>query len=201
MVLTIKGMELPMHNPQAYHGLGLGYATAPRGACHNAANYHLEIGSVFYPELGLDGPFGEKSSQGKAFLSARGQDFAMLENAACLCMFDAVNFSVTQVVQALASITGFPYTVEEITQIGERLWQLKHGLNILMGATAEDDRLPRRLLQPLEDGPAAGSVPDMPLMLSEFYALRDLDARGYPSKERLHHLGLDDLFQRISSRK
>jgi aldehyde:ferredoxin oxidoreductase len=198
MVLTVKGMELPMHNPQAYHGLGLGYATAPRGACHNAANFHLEVGSVFYPELGLEGPFEEKSSQGKAFLSARGQDFAMLENAASLCMFDSVNYSVTQVVQAMASITGFPYTVEEIIQIGERLWQLKHGINLLLGATSQDDRLPGRLLQPLEDGPAAGSVPDMELMLREFYALRDLDARGIPSSERLQSLGLDDLSLRLS---
>jgi aldehyde:ferredoxin oxidoreductase len=193
ILLTVKSMELPMHNPQVYHGLGVGYATAPRGACHNAANFHLEVGSVFYPELGLEGPFEERSSQGKAFLSARAQDFAMVENAACLCMFDAANYSVTQVVQALAAITGFPYTVEEITQIGERLWQLKHGINLLMGATVKDDRLPQRLLQPKDDGPAAGSVPGMELMLREFYMLRDMDSHGYPSSKRLLNLGLDDL--------
>ena len=199
MVLTVKGMELPMHNPQAYHGLGCGYATAPRGACHNAANFHLELGSVFYPELGLPGPFEEKSSQGKAFLSARGQEFAMVENSASLCMFNTVNYTVTQVTQALAAITAFPYTVEEIIIIGERLWQLKHGINLLLGATPADDRLPKRLLIPLEDGPAAGSIPDMELMLREFYELYTLDSRGYPSRERLGNLELDYLAQRLYS--
>ncbi len=125
----------------------------------------------------------------------------MLENAASLCMFGTVNYTVTQVIQALTAITGFPYTLEEIIQIGERLWQLKHGINLLMGATSKDDRLPKRLLHPLEDGPAAGSAPDMELMLREFYALRDLDSRGYPSEERLHSLGLDDLSQLLSTKK
>jgi len=198
MVLTIKGMELPMHNPQAYHGLGCGYATSPRGACHNAANFHLELGSVFYPELGLPGPFEEKSSIGKAFLSARSQDYAMVENSLSLCIFDTVNYTVTEAIQALSAITGFPYTLEEIIQAGERLWQLKHGINLLFGATSADDRLPKRLLKPLEEGPAAGSVPDIDLMLREFYELRDLNARGYPSRARLENLGLNDLADRLS---
>ena len=50
-----------------------------------------------------------------------------------------------------------------------------------------------RLMEPLEDGPTAGSVPDMGLMLAEFYALRGLDADGRPAHSRLEQLGLLDL--------
>lgn len=192
-VLTVKGLEVPMHSPRAYHGLGLGYATAPRGACHNAANCYLEMGAVFYPELGVEGPFVERSSEGKALVSARGQDYACVLNAASFCMFNSFNYTVVQTAQALAAVTGFPYTVEEIACIGERLWHLKHGLNLLFGATASADRLPKRLLKPLTDGPTAGSVPDMERMLREFYALRGLDEQGKPAVAVLERLGLADL--------
>ncbi len=191
--VTVKGLEVAMHSPRTYHGLGLGYATAPRGACHNAANVYLMMGGVLYPELGVEGGLPDQSSEGKAFVSAVGQDYACIQNAASFCMLNNLNFTVTQVVEALAAVTGAPYTVEEISRAGERLWQLKHGINVLLGATAADDRLPPRLLEPLEDGPTAGSAPDMALMLPEFYALRDLDAEGRPSRGRLEKLGLKDL--------
>ncbi len=191
--ITVKGLEVAMHSPRAYHGLGIGYATAPRGACHNAANVYLEMGGVRYPELGVEGGLPEQSSEGKAFTSAVGQDVAAVQNAASFCMLNNINFTATQMAEALAAVTGFPYTVAEIAQAGERLWQLKHGINLLLGATAADDRLPPRLMEPLEEGPTAGSVPDMDLMLAEFYALRGLDADGRPARSRLEQLGLLDL--------
>jgi aldehyde:ferredoxin oxidoreductase len=108
-----------------------------------------------------------------------------------------MNYTAPQVAQALAAVTGLPFTVEELVETGERLWQIKHGINLLLGATAADDRLPERLLEPLEEGPAAGSVPDMTLMLAEFYAHRALDATGHPDMSRLRKLGLEDLATRL----
>ncbi len=191
--VTVKGLELAMHSPRAYHGLAIGYATAPRGACHNAANVYLMMGGVLYPELGIEEGLPEQSSEGKAFLSAVGQDYACIQNAASFCMLNSLNLSPAEMAEALAAITGAPYTVAEISQAGERLWQLKHGINLLLGATAADDRLPSRFLQPLAEGPTAGSAPDMTRMLAEFYALRDLDAAGRPARARLEPLGLHAL--------
>ena len=199
MAITVKGLEVSMHSPRAYHGLGIGYATAPRGACHNAAHVYLLMGSAFYPELGLEGPFDERSSEGKAEVSARGQDYAGVLNAASFCMLNNMNYSVTHVVDALNAVTGFGYTVEELAALGERLWQLKHGINLLLGATAADDCLPGRLMQPLADGPAADSAPDMALMLPEFYAFRHLDAVGSPSGDRLRTSGLGELARRLNA--
>ncbi len=76
---------------------------------------------------------------------------------------------------------------------------LKRGLNNLMGVTSADDRLPKRILTPQSEGPAAGSVPDMDLMLKEYYKLRGLDAQGRPLKEKLLSLGLSDLAARLYS--
>ena len=77
------------------------------------------------------------------------------------------------------------------------MWQLKRGLGNLMGIRAADDRLPQRILTPLREGVVAGSVPDMELMLKEYYRLRALDAEGRPTKDKLHSLGLWELAARL----
>ncbi len=44
-------------------------------------------------------------------------------------------------------------------------------------------------------GPTEGSVPDMDLMLKEFYELRGLNDDGVPKREILERHGLADLAQ------
>ena len=63
----------------------------------------------------------------------------------------------------------------------------------LFGARAEDDRLPRRLMTPVEDGPTAGSVPDMDMILREYYQLRGFNKDGVPRKGVLEEMGLLEL--------
>jgi aldehyde:ferredoxin oxidoreductase len=82
-------------------------------------------------------------------------------------------------------------------QCGERIWMLQRGLNNLMGVTAADDRMPKRLLTPVPDGGAAGSVPDVELMLKDYYKARGLDAKGHPLKEKMASLGLSELAAKL----
>ncbi len=82
-------------------------------------------------------------------------------------------------------------------ECGERIWMLQRGLNNLMGITAADDRLPKRIITPHTEGGAAGSVPDADLMLKEYYKARGLDAGGRPEKAKLNSLGLSALAARL----
>jgi aldehyde:ferredoxin oxidoreductase len=82
-------------------------------------------------------------------------------------------------------------------ECGERIWFLKRGLNNLMGVRAAEDQLPARIMTPLKEGAVAGSVPDMELMLKEYYELRSLDAEGRPTGGKLHSLGLSELAARL----
>jgi aldehyde:ferredoxin oxidoreductase len=50
-------------------------------------------------------------------------------------------------------------------------------------------------MTPMATGPTEGSVPDMDLMLKEFYELRGLNDDGVPKKEILERHGLADLAQ------
>ncbi len=97
----------------------------------------------------------------------------------------------------LSAASGFDYTFEEVEECAERMWHMKRGLDNLMGVTVADDRLPRQILTPPTDGGAAGSAPDLALMLKEFYPARGLGADGRPSKETLHRLGLSELAAKL----
>ena len=67
----------------------------------------------------------------------------------------------------------------------------------MMGVHAKDDRLPQRILTPLKEGSAAGSVPDVEKLLREYYEIRGLDKDGKPKKEVLIEAGLEDLAKKL----
>ena len=82
---------------------------------------------------------------------------------------------------------------------GQRAWVLKRALNNLMGVTAADDRLPLKVLTPTAEGSAAGSVPNEDLMRKEYYKIRGLNERGFPTIQLLRLLDLELLQAKLNS--
>jgi len=197
-LVEVKGLEAPMHDPRAFHGMGLAYATSNRGACHvNSSQMWVEQGYVFYEELGIAGPYTEQESKGKAELNVQTQNLGSIFNSACICLFAGIPFSDGDILGMLNFSTGFELSLNEMMRLGERVWLLKRGINNLLGVTKADDRLPGRILTALSEGGAAGSKPDLELMLKEFYPLRGLSEQGRPEREKLESLGLYDLAKRL----
>jgi aldehyde:ferredoxin oxidoreductase len=197
-LLEVKGLELPMHDPRAFHGMGLAYATSNRGACHvNSSCMFVEQGYVFYPEIGLEGPYSEKSSEKKAELNLITQNLGQIMNSACICLFAGIPFSAEDILSSLNFTTGFNFSMEEMLKTGERIWYLKRGINNLLGITKKDDRLPGRILKPVSEDTTLHSPPDIEFMLKEFYKLRELTENGYPRKEKLEKLNLKDLAEKL----
>jgi aldehyde:ferredoxin oxidoreductase len=196
--VEIKGLEVPMHDPRAMHGLGLSYATGVRGACHtNDITYHVEAGTFVWPEIGIHGGYPQKESQGKGETVVISQNIGMVYNSAPMCYMLMPIINGEDLVDLMRAASGFDYDLKELMECGERIWCLKRGLSNLMGITAADDRLPKRIMTPLKDGPTAGFVPNLELMLKEYYPLRGLDTNGRPSKEKLNSLGLSDLAAKL----
>ena len=76
-------------------------------------------------------------------------------------------------------------------ETGERLFNLKRLINLRLGVTAADDTLPQRFLnEPRPSGGAEGVLPDLDLMLDEYYQARGWTPGGVPTPERLAALGL-----------
>ena len=196
--VQVKGMEVPMHDPRAFHSMGLSYATNIRGACHtNDLNYSLEQGILVWPEIGINGGYEQKSSVGKAEVTVISQNLGQVVNSVPICYLLMSIITSSELVELTNAASGFDYTLEELMTCGDRIWMLKRGMDNLMGVTAADDKLPKQLVTSPPDGPALDSVPDMELMLNEFYEIRGLDSNGRPGKDKLGSLGLGDLAAKI----
>ena len=193
---TVRKMESPMHDPRAYHGMGLAYATSIRGACHESG---VTLGveqatSLLLGGIGLKEMYNGRSSAGKADMVVITQDFGMaFSTGAIVCNLGGNIYDREDFLDSLSAVTGKKWTVDDVLRCGRRNWMLKRAINLLRGAAAAEDRLPELILTPLAEGGAAGSVPDMALMLKEFYALRGFDRDGYPSKEIMSGIGLADV--------
>ncbi|NMB75721.1 MAG: aldehyde ferredoxin oxidoreductase family protein [Myxococcales bacterium] len=198
LTAEVKGLELPMHDPRGWHGLGLAYMMSNRGACHNAHLMHpIEQGIATWTELGFLENYDGQSDVGKGEVVRRAEDFGVPCNSIPLCVFDMWTMKAGDPVDFLNAVTGWDLTLEEYLRIGERTWLQKRALNNLMGVGAADDRLPEKVKLPAPDGGAAGSVPDDERLRRDYYAARGLDERGWPRRETLLAAGLADVAARL----
>jgi len=193
----VKGMEIPMHDPRAFTGMAISYATGPRGACHLKGDfYNVELGNTVREYTILPGDrFG---SEGKAEMSAKYQNVKDLYDALTLCKF--APYKPTLICKCVAAITGWDYTPEELFTTGDRSLTIKRVISNRLGLTRADDKLPKIVTVALDEGASAGKTPNMDLMLKEYYAYRQWDwETGKPKKEKLIELGLTqaaaDLYQ------
>jgi len=184
----VKGMEMPMHDDRAFHGMAISYATGPRGACHLKGDYYnIELGSFIAEYMLLPGD--RLSSVGKGEAAAKYQSFKDLFDSLTLCKFSPM--TPTQICKALTAVTGRDITPEELLQAGDRSINIKRAISNKLGLTREGDRVPKICLEPLTEGSTAGSVPDMDLMLRDYYTYRGWDwETGRPSRAKLEELGL-----------
>jgi len=198
LTAEVKGMEAPMHDPRAYHGLGLAYAMSIRGACHlSHMDLMAEQGRAPMPEVGLTEVLPAQSSEGKANIVCITENLGAMMQATGLCNFGMSALEFGDLADMLNVTTGRNYTIQDLLDIGERLWLLKRSICNMMGVTIDDDRLPKKILTAVEEGAAAGSVPDIEMMMKEYYEIRGLDMQGVPRKETLVAAGLADIVDKL----
>ncbi|KAF0160218.1 MAG: Aldehyde:ferredoxin oxidoreductase [Syntrophaceae bacterium] len=198
-VAHVKGLDLPMHDPRGFHGMGLAYMMSNRGACHlQHAAMGMEQGMVSWPQLfEMKEDYDGKTSQGKAQLVFDSENYGILGNSLSLCHYLLYCLKPETVRDAFNAITGFNFGFKDLLACGARDWTLKRGINNLLGITVKDDVLPKKILTVLTEGAAEGSVPDMQLLRNEYYAIRGLTTEGIVSKEKLLELGLPELKEKL----
>ncbi|MFM8760270.1 MAG: aldehyde ferredoxin oxidoreductase C-terminal domain-containing protein, partial [Polynucleobacter victoriensis] len=86
---------------------------------------------------------------------------------------------------------GDEFTVENLTLIGERIWNMEKDFNLRAGFTRKDDALPKRLMtEAAKTGPAKGVVSGLDKMLPIYYQVRGWDEEGRIKPETRKRLGL-----------
>jgi aldehyde:ferredoxin oxidoreductase len=157
-VVHVKGLELPMHDPRGFHGMGLAYMMSNRGACHlQHAVLATEQGMASWPQLfPMKDDYRGTTSEGKAELVFHSENYGILGNSLSLCHYLTDCLKPETIRDAFNAITGFDFTFADLMTCGARDWTLKRGVNNLLGVRAGDDALPKRILTPLRRAPVPG---------------------------------------------
>jgi aldehyde:ferredoxin oxidoreductase len=98
---------------------------------------------------------------------------------------------------ALTGATGLLYTIHDILNVGARAQTLARLFNLREGFTADDDKLPKRVMTAFKSGPLAGveiNQESFDWAKRRYYEMMQWDAdSGTPSQDCLQWLDLDTL--------
>jgi aldehyde:ferredoxin oxidoreductase len=193
----VKGLEVPMHDGRAFHGLAVSYATGPRGACHLKGDYYnIDLGNMVLDYMII--PSDRLVSEGKGEPAAKFQSFKDLFDALTLCKFAPLQ--APQICEMLNALTGWKFGPQELLATGDRSVALKRAISNKLGVTRNHDMLPEICREPLNEGTTAGIQPDMEKMLQEYYQYRGWDWQtGKPSKDKLIELELTHVAEELYS--
>ncbi len=90
----------------------------------------------------------------------------------------------------LNAATGTEHTVEQLLEVGERIYNIERLFNKEAGMKSEDDTLPKRILEePIPEGPSKGHISKLNITLPQYYEARGWVA-GFPTEETIKRLGL-----------
>jgi len=186
LFMGVKKQDFAAYDPRGAKGMGLGYATSNRGACH-LRGYTMSVEWFAPPNQRLD-PF---TIEGKAQAQKVFQDKAACEDSAGICTFSAFAIPPEKLCALYNAATGENLSIEQWNLAGERIWNLERLFNNRAGLGRKDDTLPPRMLkEPLTGGAVQGQVVELEPMLEEYYRVRGWDEEGRPLPETLARLGL-----------
>jgi aldehyde:ferredoxin oxidoreductase len=203
--LTVKGQEIPMHEPRGKQGVSLAYATTPSGADHMQAP-HDPVYEGFHPEgahalepLGLCEPLPRlelSPRKVRAFFYANNWWRLCSVVGACqLAVAPANLLAITQVVNLVRGLTGWDTSLWELVKVAERGKALARVLNCREGFTAKDDTLPKRLHEAFSNGPLKGVRVDpeqFARALRLYHQMEGWDPEtGWPTFAKLAELGIE----------
>ena len=168
IAMAVKGQAVPAYDPRGMKGMGLGYATSNRGACHLR-------GYVAAAELGVVPIEADPLAwQGKGELMKVFQDLHAFGDSMDLCKFSAFAQGAEDYAKQYSAAMGRPMTADDVMEAGERVYNLERYYNNLAGFGAGSDTLPRRFLdEPSDAGGSKGHVCELDEMLEEYYSVRE----------------------------
>lgn len=180
-----KKQAFAAYDPRGSFGMGLGYATSNRGACH-LRGYSISLEHFGNP-LKLD----PLTTEQKAFWMKTLQDSTAFVDSSGVCLFATMAMPQETLVDMVNSALDLELDVTGMLRAGERVWNLERLFNNHAGLGRQDDSLPPRILtEPLSEGPSRGHVVPLEKMLDDYYQQRGWDPNGKPSQRKLKELSL-----------
>ena len=169
--VNVKGLEPPGYDPRFLKGMGLGYATSDRGACH--------LRSTFY-KAELSGMIDPATVQGKAELFIDFEDRLTLFDSLILCRFYRDLYPWDLLGEIIHAATGLSTDKNFLRGLAVNISNVVRRFNMREGLTPADDRLPPRFHhEPLKSGHVI-TEEELSVMVADYYRLRGWDTKGRP---------------------
>jgi aldehyde:ferredoxin oxidoreductase len=155
--MTVKGLDVPGHDPRSLHGVALSYGTSNRGADHL---YSTTYKDEYNHEL-------RKQIQGKAKLVIKNENRNAVLDSLGLCKFSTSFYQDAEYMELLTILLEHEVVNEEYQALGSEVVDMERAFNNRRGLDSSDDVLPKRL-----------GVPGYDDELKEYYRLRNWSQDG-----------------------
>ncbi len=166
IAVHVKGMEPPGYDPRVLKGMGLGYATSDRGACHLRATFYK-------PEL--SGMIAPDQIEGKAELFIDFEDRLVLFDTLVLCRFYRDLYPWEVLGDLIHKTTGLKGDKASLKKIAADVLTLIREFNLREGMTIEDETLSKGLFRKMEKTGLTITESEMEAMLKDYFKIRNWD--------------------------
>jgi len=176
VAVHVKGLEPAGYDPRVLKGVGLGYATSDRGACHLRATFYK-------PEL--SGMIDPDAIEGKAAMFVDFEDRLTLFDTLILCRFYRDLYPWETLGEIVQGVTGIEADKTTLKTISANISNMVRKFNTQEGLTREDDRLSSRLYKEALKGGHRITEAELERMVTDYYRLRGWDENGYPKADHV----------------
>ncbi len=197
--VAMKGQEIAAHNWRAQYISALNYCTGvAAGPNHERGNsQHIWVGHVRLPEWEIGEVENDErwSWKNASDRNAKFHDYCNLINSAGHCKFQEFRgYTLTDLANTLNAACGLGWNTDDLRKCGDRITTLQKILNIRYGWKKEHDfQYPKRFMEPVTEGPAAGKIPvGLDEAILDYYKVREWDDDGKPTPGLIKRLGMEE---------
>jgi aldehyde:ferredoxin oxidoreductase len=192
-LVTVKGVELPMHDPRLGPGFSRTYAFDPTPARHVKGGLGIE--HMKSPDPSKYNPDGSGEPDLRATVAQE------IINTTGLCLFKDFTGVEKIAWKLLPPVTGWDFGEEEEMNAGLRIFNMRHAFNLREGMKPSDFQIPKRSVgePPQTEGPLEGVTVDHKGFIRNFFkAIEWDDATGKPSRSSLEKIGgMEDVIKAL----
>jgi aldehyde:ferredoxin oxidoreductase len=190
------GQALPAHDPRGDVGLGWGYccdATPGRHTANHVKHSHdCKVAFTLSDRLNFP-DLDPLDVDANAGINAVCSAVDRVITSAGLCFF-AMWTEQLPLIEAIAAVTGWDFTLEECIKTGRRIDALRQAFNIREGVDTTEWKMPERVAAVPTDGPMKGKKLQFDRMKLKGYEAMGWDPKtGKPLASTIDELGLREL--------
>ena len=190
---TVRGIEVPMHDPRFSPGFARTYQYDPTPGRHVKGGLGIpDFGSTNEVKYG----YGDRGP-----MDVGATCHTEIFNTSGLCMFGGFSMPRDAATRFIEAVTGWDFKEEDVIRTGKRIMNMRYAFNLREGQrpTDSENALPKRCvgIPPQTEGPVKGITVDHAKLANHFIESMGWDRKTLiPTKESLENLGrMEDVIQ------